>query len=47
MGYLTDSMFNMFALVMVVYIVGISIYLGFQQIKKLFNKRQERRNNNG
>ena len=47
MGYLTDSMFNMFALVMVVYIVGICIYLGFQQIRKLFNKRQERRNNNG
>lgn len=52
MGYLTDSMFNMFTLVMVIYIVGMTIYLVFQQIKKLLNKQRdlkfrERRNRNG
>ena len=52
MGHLTDSMFIMFALVIVVYIVGMSIYLILQQIKKLLNKRrdlkfQERSDRNG
>ena len=49
MGNSTGSMFYMFIIVIGVYIIGMLAFLGFQQIKKWFNKRrdlkfQERRN---
>ncbi|WP_294579557.1 hypothetical protein [uncultured Thomasclavelia sp.] len=52
MGQSTESMFIMFALVILVYIIGMCIYLGCLKIKKIINKRrdlkfQERRDQNG
>ena len=35
MGNSTGSMFYMFLIIIVVYIVGMCIYLGFQKLKKM------------
>lgn len=52
MGNSTGSMFYMFMIIIVVYIVGMCIFLGFQKIKKWMNKYkdlkfQERRDRHG
>lgn len=42
MGNSTGSMFYMFVIIIVVYIAGMLIFLGFQQIKKYIKKRKDR-----
>lgn len=49
MGNSTGSMFYMFIIIVVVYIIGISVFLGFQYLKKKIDTRRnlrflERRN---
>lgn len=40
MGNSTGSMFYMFILIIVVYIIGILIFQGYQMIKKYIMKRK-------